>query len=257
MAADTCCYASSGPGALVGIMDRLWFCRIILLPDQPGLSPGDNGSDYPDENEGHTVITTCDEFDEADGQSCLSMEEDYKNEEEDKSRQTIGAVRDDDIGDDRVRASSFSPPTERDNGSQPRRWFSYSDCKSLRKSASCRSFEDLEMEEVKGFMDLGFVFEKEHLNPRMMSVIPGLQRLGLAASDDVGDDDELRDEEIDDVATGGGRIRPYLSEAWLVTGPNSPLMKLRLPDKVYASADMKKHLKRWARTVASVIKLES
>ncbi|KAF9590953.1 hypothetical protein IFM89_000498 [Coptis chinensis] len=47
----------------------------------------------------------------------------------------------------------------------------------LRKAMSCRSLFELEYEEVKGFMDLGFTFKKEQLSSRMMSVIPGLQRL--------------------------------------------------------------------------------
>ncbi|RVW39802.1 hypothetical protein CK203_074598 [Vitis vinifera] len=41
-----------------------------------------------------------------------------------------------------------------------------------------QELEELELEEVKGFMDLGFKFKREHLSPRMITVIPGLQRLG-------------------------------------------------------------------------------
>ena len=114
---------------------------------------------------------------------------------------------------------------------------------------SCRSSLELELEEVKGFMDLGFEFSKEHLSPRMMSVIPGLQRLEVVLQED-----EERGEGGE--TEGDVRRRPYLSEAWLIKRPDSPLLNLRLP-RVSAAADMKKHLRFWARTVASVIQQES
>ncbi|XVF55444.1 hypothetical protein PTKIN_Ptkin06aG0036400 [Pterospermum kingtungense] len=128
---------------------------------------------------------------------------------------------------------------------------------------SCRSLKDLELEEVKGFMDLGFIFKKEHLNPRMISVVPGLLRLGffrttkqktepnIALADD-DDDDDVEQEEEEVVR---GVRRPYLSEAWLIKRPDSPLLNLKVP-RISAAADMKKHLKFWARTVASVVQQE-
>lgn len=104
------------------------------------------------------------------------------------------------------------------------------------------------MKEVKGFMDLGFIFKKEHLNPRMVSVIPGLQRLGQDTSiRKTAEGDEEGRREI---------TRPYLSEAWLIKRPDSPLLNLRVP-RASAASDMKKHLRRWARTVASEIQQES
>ena len=48
--------------------------------------------------------------------------------------------------------------------------------KRLRKSMSCKTLGELELEEVKGSVDLGFVFKKENICSRMMSVVPGLQR---------------------------------------------------------------------------------
>ncbi|KAM5559849.1 hypothetical protein ABKV19_021167 [Rosa sericea] len=140
--------------------------------------------------------------------------------------------------------------------------------RKLEKSMSMRSLGELELEELKGLMDLGFTFKKENLNPRMMSLVPGLQRLGVGVhcnnkkiqncsdtDDDVEvvaakDDDDGGDEEAE-VA------RPYLSEAWLIKRPDSPLLNLRLPTRVSSAADMKKHLKSWARTVASEIQQES
>lgn len=132
---------------------------------------------------------------------------------------------------------------------------------------SMRSLGELELEEVKGLMDLGFTFKKENLNPRMMSLVPGLQRLGVGRHrhskkrQNSSDDDDV----VEVVAAkddGGGDeevevARPYLSEAWLIKRPDSPLLNLRLPTRVSSAADMKKHLKSWARTVASEIQQES
>lgn len=116
----------------------------------------------------------------------------------------------------------------------------------LCKTRSCKSLCELEVEEVKGFMDLGFTFDKEHLNKRMMSVLPGLQRLDLGCTN--------TDHGAHDKSTS--THRPYLSEAWLVKRPDPPLRSLRIP-RVSTAEGMKKHLKYWAKTVASAIQLES
>ncbi|KAI3965506.1 hypothetical protein MKW92_016584 [Papaver armeniacum] len=129
----------------------------------------------------------------------------------------------------------------------------------LRKTMSCKSLWELEYEEVKGFMDLGFRFDKEQICPRMMSVIPGLQRLDslefqelISSSTSTSSVQEENEEE-----EGEEEVveRPYLSEAWLIKKPNSPLLNLRMPH-VTASNDMKNHLKFWARTVACAVQLE-
>lgn len=84
-----------------------------------------------------------------------------------------------------------------------------------------------------------------------MSVVPGLQRLGLHqklkdATEIVQDNDTEAKEEERDIK------RPYLSEAWLIKRPDSPLLSLRIP-KPCSTANMKKHLQFWAKTVASEI----
>lgn len=127
----------------------------------------------------------------------------------------------------------------------------------LRKTTSCKSLLELELEEVKGFMDLGFIFRKENLSKRMKRLIPGLQRLDADknkqdySSEFSGNTDDLEDDEEK------GVMRPYLSEAWLIKRPDSPLLNLRIPTRVSTTADMKKHLKSWARTVASAVQQES
>ncbi|RWW62521.1 hypothetical protein BHE74_00030353 [Ensete ventricosum] len=112
--------------------------------------------------------------------------------------------------------------------------------RTMSRLRSYRSVTELENYEVKGFMDLGFVFRKEELSMEIMNIIPGLQRLGKE-----GRDDEASREEDEGVE------RPYLSEAWtrhdlLVVSP-SP--QSRSP----SGADMKRQLRFWAREVASGI----
>ncbi|KAI3886176.1 hypothetical protein MKW92_039005 [Papaver armeniacum] len=132
----------------------------------------------------------------------------------------------------------------------------------LRKTMSCKSLWELEYEEVKGFMDLGFRFDKEQICPRMMSVIPGLQRLDslefqelISSSTSTSSVQEENEEEEEEGEEEEVVERPYLSEAWLIKKPNSPLLNLRMPH-VTASNDMKNHLKFWARTVACAVQLE-
>ena len=138
--------------------------------------------------------------------------------------------------------------------------------KSLPKTMSCKRLWELELEEVKGFMDLGFKFKRQHLSPRMITMIPGLQRLGgiknigqkTEPSDSSTQSANCKDDEIEEVEEEEEKViaRPYLSEAWLIKRPDSPLLNLKIP-RVSASADMKKHLWHWARTVAFVIQQES
>ncbi|KAA0044020.1 hypothetical protein E5676_scaffold352G002450 [Cucumis melo var. makuwa] len=130
--------------------------------------------------------------------------------------------------------------------------------RKLNKSTSCKSLGELELEEVKGFMDLGFEFKRESLSPQMVKLVPGLQRLrtqtnkqNLEEDDDGdGDDHQENDDDDDDDDDKKREIaRPYLSEAWIIRRPNSPLLNLRMP-KVSSTSDMKKHLRSWAKTVA-------
>ncbi|KAG2719137.1 hypothetical protein I3760_03G255200 [Carya illinoinensis] len=70
-----------------------------------------------------------------------------------------------------------------------------------KKMGETKSLSDLEFEELKGFMDLGFVFSKEDRNSSLASLIPGLQRFGKKDGEE---------EAAGETATS----RPYLSEAW-------------------------------------------
>ncbi|XP_038887878.1 uncharacterized protein LOC120077867 [Benincasa hispida] len=110
-----------------------------------------------------------------------------------------------------------------------------------------KSLSDLEFEELKGFMDLGFVFIEEDKNDsNLASIIPGLQRLGQKTGEN---EEEKRIE--------NGVSRPYLSEAWEAVEEENEkriLMKWRVPGLGATEMDMKDHLKFWAHTVASTVR---
>ncbi|KAK9268088.1 hypothetical protein L1049_010527 [Liquidambar formosana] len=112
-----------------------------------------------------------------------------------------------------------------------------------KKKGATKSLSDLEFEELKGFMDLGFVFSKEDKESSLRSIIPGLQRLGNEDGDE---------ERVDESAVK----RPYLSEAWEVLDKRkkeNPLMHWRVP-ALSDENDMKDNLRCWAHTVASTVR---
>ncbi|KAH7577070.1 hypothetical protein ACOSQ2_002194 [Xanthoceras sorbifolium] len=106
-----------------------------------------------------------------------------------------------------------------------------------RSRKESKSLSDLEFEELKGFMDLGFVFSEEDKDSSLVSIIPGLQRLMKKTGED--DNKQMVS-------------RPYLSEAWDVLDQKkieNPLMKWRVP-ALQNEVNMKDHLRFWAHTVA-------
>ncbi|KAF5474558.1 hypothetical protein F2P56_006447 [Juglans regia] len=112
-----------------------------------------------------------------------------------------------------------------------------------RKRGETKSLSDLEFEELKGFIDLGFVFSEEDRNSSLASLIPGLQRFGNKGGEE---------EPVDETATS----RPYLSEAWEVLdrrNAENPLMNWKIP-ALTNEIDMKDGLKWWAHTVASTVR---
>ncbi|KAJ4833439.1 hypothetical protein Tsubulata_031547 [Turnera subulata] len=263
---------------LIGAMDRLWFQQIILFPESTSLlvpktlkqhhllvtesseqlsSTLSLPTDPPKEEVLSDASSPLPEHDIPSESKPESVnEEEEEEEEEQQERPTrLNPIT------QRARSHSSSPSS---TGKRPKTMRRSSSLRRLKKSMSCRTLGELELEEVRGFMDLGFIFKKEYLSPRMMSVVPGLQRLGLINKnkqdpdfvvDSTGiseDHDKIREEEGEDEK---GIIRPYLSEAWLINRPDSPLLSLSIP-RVSAAADMKKHLKFWARTVALVVKQE-
>lgn len=122
-----------------------------------------------------------------------------------------------------------------------------------KRNKSSMSLSELEFRELKGFMDLGFVFsEQDRDDSDLVSILPGLQRLGLR---DDGDGIEVEETKKADEAKVP---RPYLSEAWHDLDRQrkryeDPLVNLRAPALGNEMA-MKDHLKFWAQAVASTVR---
>ncbi|OIW19247.1 hypothetical protein TanjilG_20372 [Lupinus angustifolius] len=115
-----------------------------------------------------------------------------------------------------------------------------------RKRSGSKSLSDLEFEELKGFMDLGFVFTEEDKDSSLASIIPGLHRLGK------------KNEEVEDSNDFESLVpRPYLSEAWEVIDERKKkenhLMNWKVPS-INIETDMKDSLRLWAHTVASTVR---
>lgn len=112
-----------------------------------------------------------------------------------------------------------------------------------KKRGESKSLSDLEFQELKGFMDLGFVFSEEDRESSLASIIPGLQRLGKKDGEE---------EAVDESAIS----RPYLSEAWDLSDKRkkgNPLMSWRIP-ALSNEIDVKDNLRWWAQTVASTVR---
>ena len=113
-----------------------------------------------------------------------------------------------------------------------------------RKNGMSKSLSDLEFDELKGFMDLGFVFSEGAKDSSLVSIIPGLHRLGK------------KDGEEENTVDESAVPRPYLSEAWEVLDrrkKENPLMNWRVP-ALSSEIDMKDNLRSWAHTVASSVR---
>uniref|UniRef100_A0A7N0R9G0 Uncharacterized protein n=1 Tax=Kalanchoe fedtschenkoi TaxID=63787 RepID=A0A7N0R9G0_KALFE len=252
---------------LVGAMDRLWFHHAVLLGGFP--SPKSSSSQpitdtvLPDSS-----LESSNKSSVSDHEESLSVTDEEKREktqdEEEQEDVTTRPTRMTSHATVKARSHSHSPKTGKCSKSSvvvrcP------SSGKILDKAASsCKTLEDLEQEEVRGFIDLGFRFNKEHISPKMISVVPGLQRINDEASPPptttnfiktgqqqmISASPEAKSDK-DEIA-----MRPYLSEAWLIKRPDSPLLKVRVR-RGGGAADMKKQLKFWARTVASAVHQES
>ncbi|CAN0910990.1 hypothetical protein LINGRAHAP2_LOCUS26591 [Linum grandiflorum] len=99
--------------------------------------------------------------------------------------------------------------------------------KNKNKIEGSKSLTALEIEELKGFMDLGFVFsEKDTDFSRLVSILPGLQKLGKT---------EEEEEK--------GRKKIVKKK---------PLMNLRV--SIGSDVELKDSLRMWAHSVASTVR---
>ncbi|RYR43559.1 hypothetical protein Ahy_A08g039970 isoform A [Arachis hypogaea] len=140
-----------------------------------------------------------------------------------------------------VRSFKASTRKKKQEGQRIRR-------RRLNRGKSSKSLSDLEFKELKGFMDLGFVFSEKDKDPTLVSLIPGLQRLGRSKEED------NKKQKIDETVI----CRPYLSEAWGVLDKRNklvknPLLNWRVP-ALENEIDMKDNLRFWAHTVASIVR---
>ncbi|KAK4377689.1 hypothetical protein RND71_003985 [Anisodus tanguticus] len=248
---------------LLGVMDRLWFHQIILFSKTPSVSFLKTLEKPLPIQDSLTCSPKkqCQEFSSVESESTLLQDICEKEEAIEKGSSTPPNERPTRLNlvKTRNRSHSSSPATDK-RYSRTDRYLKDSGSRVLEKTMS---LGELELEEIKGFMDVGFIFRKEHIRKRMISVVPGLQRLEVVLSEGeekICEDSEaisingiVSEEEEDDKRE---IARPYLSEAWLIKIPDSPLLNLRIP-KVSAATDMKKHLRYWAKTVATVVLQES
>ncbi|XP_057779084.1 uncharacterized protein LOC130997701 [Salvia miltiorrhiza] len=205
---------------LVAVMDRLWFHQIILFAETPSFRAAEDVKTLIHSSKFTSQMQEISPLDEISSEESDDFEKETDDEIPTRLNLNLNLVS------GKGRCQSSSPI------SAQKRWRNHP---SLKKSVSCKRLVDLELEEVKGFMDLGFIFRRENLTKRIIHLVPGLQRIGWSEHH-----------------SGNEIIRPYLSEAWAVRSPNSPLLNLRIP-AASTAADMKKHLKYWAHTVASAI----
>ncbi|KAJ8533980.1 hypothetical protein K7X08_007304 [Anisodus acutangulus] len=247
---------------LLGVMDRLWFHQIILFSETPSVSfPKNLEKPLPIQDSLTCSLKyQCQELSSVESQSTLLQDVCEKEAANVKGNSTPPNERPTRLNlvTPRNRSHSSSPATDK-RYSRTDRYLKDSGSRVLEKTMR---LGELELEEVKGFMDLGFIFRKEHLSKRMISVVPGLQRLEVVLSEGkekICEDSEAisingivaeEKDEQRDIA------RPYLSEAWLIKRPDSPLLNLKIP-RISAASDMKKHLRYWAKTVATVVLQES
>ncbi|KAL6286243.1 hypothetical protein ACE6H2_010633 [Prunus campanulata] len=126
-----------------------------------------------------------------------------------------------------------------------------------RRIGPSKSLSDLEFDELKGFMDLGFVFTEEDKDSKLVSIIPGLQRLGSIGEQDRDEEDQRNNNNNNNTDPSSHHVvsRPYLSEAWDALEQRKKENKLvnwRIPANL--GKDMKHNLRFWAHTVASTVR---
>ncbi|KAF9621840.1 hypothetical protein IFM89_028428 [Coptis chinensis] len=113
-------------------------------------------------------------------------------------------------------------------------------------------------------MDLGFVFSEEDKNSSLVSIIPGLQRLGEKKHEEEEEEEEENEEEENESGVDEKKdvmvvSRPYLSEAWEFMDDRKEekapfmMMNWRFPS-LSNEIDMKDHLRSWAHSVASAVR---
>lgn len=140
---------------------------------------------------------------------------------------------------------------EREKGLVERRHTGRRRRRRRKKKGNSKSLSELEVEELKGFMDLGFVFsEQDKDSVDLVSIIPGLQRLGEHQNCEAEEGEDIK--VVDNISVP----RPYLSEAWEILDRRKkvdPLMNWKVTDLGNEMA-VKDQLRFWAHAVASTVR---
>ncbi|KAL8149873.1 uncharacterized protein LOC141708969 [Apium graveolens] len=261
--------------SLLAAMDGLWYHRLILFHPSDPISvhepvSGESFSSSYDSYQSSSCTSITEQDHVLSDQSLLTPQQSMGSELEEREKiiEVLKKIRPSRLNRIKTRSNPSSPTSTPPKASRNKKYTG--SVRRLQKTMSCKSLGELEVEEVKGFMDLGFKFDPQNLSPRMMSVVPGLQRLAGSQNSEIIQketiDHVLATNKLDDqeVACAGNEMksesgevrRPYLSEAWLIRRPDSPLLKLKISRNSEAG-DIKKHLKQWARTVATVVQQDS
>ncbi|GER47216.1 hypothetical protein STAS_24290 [Striga asiatica] len=227
---------------LLRAMDSLWFHHVILfskrsmlvlheIPKRP--LPTSESPDHSSKNSSQISVMSEQEF-----SSITSVSNGSQDDTIEKRPTRLNLI----LAPTKTRShSSSSLPHEKSRKSKHRHY----SASGLQKTTSLKSLEELELEEVKGFMDLGFTFKGEKLSKHLVRLIPGLQRIdgdgGAAAGDDIEEE------------SSGVVMRPYLSEAWLVKSGGGDDCELPVASRVCTAVDMKMRLRYWARRVAMAV----
>ncbi|XP_021751623.1 uncharacterized protein LOC110717274 [Chenopodium quinoa] len=168
--------AESYSSQLLDAMDRLWFHQIILSPEPTSVLSSSNAlqsctSSSSESCQWEGDVVSSSSFSQKD---CNNEVEDKRQDDGDDNRLGRERLSRKNLISNKIRSQSSSPWIER-----PRKSSSLLTNAGLKlqKFLSCSRLHDLELEELKGFMDLGFQFEMDQLNPRTVRVIPALQRV--------------------------------------------------------------------------------
>ncbi|XP_072983309.1 uncharacterized protein [Typha latifolia] len=229
--------ADNCSNCLQDFMDRLWFHQNILLWEPSGISlqslmRSKRTNSGPPSSSSSSNIETVQSTDENENTQPIRRE---------KMPTRLNIVIDQPLfqlqqpARNNLRSHPSSPCIYTGSPSKHR-------TRMPKKMRSHKSMSELENYELKGFTDLGFTFNKDKLSPQMKRIIPGLQRI---REDSGGSEISI------DVNEKHFR-RPYLSEAWLISQPDFSLLNPQMLSKSQG-ADMKNHLRFWARNVASLI----
>ncbi|KAL9239300.1 hypothetical protein vseg_013636 [Gypsophila vaccaria] len=244
--------------SLLVAMDDLWFYQIVLVdePVYPICSKSAVQSSIltgvSDHSEEDNVSTSTDSF----TSSNTSQDDDRNEFEDEKALERTQSERPATL---RTMSNKSESKSQFRSKHRQRNSQSYPSDKhrNLHTFLNGKALRDLEQLELKGFADLGFEFKQDQHSPRTLTMIPGLKRLGEQTKTDINDQNQTaitpsKGKENEVGEEKNVVKKPYLSDAWSVKKPNSPLLRLRMA-RVSTAQDMKKCLKLWARTVATSI----